>query len=607
MTPEIQADATSPLAGYAPPLLKPRSGLRWGVFVAVNLAGYSLACAFWQYLRTGRWLDLSASSFQQNLAVPMGQMLLQPLGIFTHPWMIAVYACLLAVLLAVPLCVAVMYPLLLAMAMVVIAGLLAQSPMLALALAAGCLLAARSRLRRNWPFWACVLGLLPVAVYLYLLVYAGIDASLLLPMQRWLLAGPYLAAMLLSVLAAATVVGMARLSKFQPGVVWPVLVVLLPASMGLFYIKVGPAEMDYALLRRDLRPTGPLLPAVPREEFLQQQGRGLFGQTLLNRMDDALQTHRDRLRADCEAFLGRYPDSPRGPSVAWIAARAESLQLDRADPDNPLITFSARYTLPGSREAWKRLAGTYPDSDPASLAAWHLAELELRDPVRQPNGKPREPKQRNQQLLKTVREVSRSLRKVRDRLEEITKRQQTPDDEHNPFFAAPPDWPGPQRYAEALLEVRKLLWLIERNDAGTDPAAAKGLTRLLRVDPTRPDHASRLESLLEDARAEKSPLVDNIRLEIAKTYSDPYQRARALIALAEDELTDAAVEANYELGRLLMQSARAPGLGLLEGVKPPREYFRLVIAAPPNPWQPLAEAQLDWLPPENPDSEGTQP
>lgn len=596
MTPERTANLGTALTGYSPPLLKPRSRLRWVLFVLFNLAAYTLACAFWQYLRTGRWLHLTAESFHEGLTTSMGQMLLEPMSIFTYPWMMGVHAVILALLIAVPLAVAVMYQLLLAILFVVLVGVVAHAPILALALALGCLIAARTRLRRNWPFWACILGLLPVVIYLYLLTYAGIDASLLLPIQRWLLAGPYLAALLLSALAAAAVVGMARLTKFQPGVIWPALVLLLAGGMGLFYLKVGPAELHYALLTRPLRTTGPLLAPVARDEFLQQQGRGLVGQRLHNRIQDDLHSQRDRLIDRCESFLRRFPDSPHAPAVAWIAARAESLQTDRADPDSPLITFTARYLLPASADAWRRLAEAWPDAEQAALARWHLARLELLNALAIDLASNLPPDQADRQRIQHVVQAERTLRQARDALAEAV-RNQPPQDarRQQPLLNDPPDWPSPARYADALFELDQLLWTLQRNEALHNPTAARALLKLLAINPCQPDHAGRLRQLLDEPAVAQSPLADNIRLELAKTYSDPYQRARALIERADDELTDAAIEANYELGRLLLQSARAPGLSLIEGIKTPADCFRTVLAAPPSPWQQRAREHLDWL------------
>mgnify|MGYP001488237628 CR=1 FL=1 len=68
--------------------------------------------------------------------------------------------------------------------------------------------------------------------------------------------------------------------------------------------------------------------------------------------------------------------------------------------------------------------------------------------------------------------------------------------------------------------------------------------------------------------------------------------------LLMDERTDAAIIANFELGKLAMRTAEAPDIGrLVKGLKTPEEYFRIVIAAPENPYQQKAAELLASLQP----------
>jgi len=85
---------------------------------------------------------------------------------------------------------------------------------------------------------------------------------------------------------------------------------------------------------------------------------------------------------------------------------------------------------------------------------------------------------------------------------------------------------------------------------------------------------------------------DNLKLAVALATPNLYERAEMLILLAEDERTDSAIEANYQLGHLALRTREAPALGLVEKLKNPRAYFQLVVAAPDNPWRDLAAYQL---------------
>jgi len=233
------------------PLLRPTNRWRMGVFLLINLLGFVLVNAFWLYLSTGKWVDFSPAGYHRGLAIPIGEMLIHPLNVFTHPWMILVLGLLLAVVVFVPIIVAVLYRLLVAAAFVGIIAVFGHAPVLAAAVGIGCLLAARTSLRSDMPFLATLLGLLPVAVYLYLFAFLGTDAAVLAS-QRLVLSLPFLVGGVAAILSAAVVLALARVTGFRPGVVWPVLAVLLAAPAAMFYTRIGVDELQY--IQRVLSP-----------------------------------------------------------------------------------------------------------------------------------------------------------------------------------------------------------------------------------------------------------------------------------------------------------------------------------------------------------------
>ena len=185
-------------------------------------------------------------------------------------------------------------------------------------MAAGCLLAARTRLRREFPFLAVLLGLLPVCLFLYLLAYPGIDAPLLLPLQRCILALPFLLAILVAMLAGSITILLVKVMKFQPGAIWPGGVIILGCAMGLFYWKIGPAELEYSLITQSVAPGNAIFAPIPRDEWVRLHGAGLNEQTLLLRILDDLEQRRATLNKTYSRFLTRFPDSRRAPAVAWL-------------------------------------------------------------------------------------------------------------------------------------------------------------------------------------------------------------------------------------------------------------------------------------------------
>ncbi len=584
MTPDKRLSEHSSLTGYSPPLLRPRSKLRWCAIVLLNLLLLAGAGEFWQYLHSGKWFDFTTEAFRRNLTTPLGTVLLQPLDIFSHPWMILVAALTLAVLIIVPITVSVMYQLILAIVFVLFVAVLAHAPILALALAAGCLLAARMRLRRDYPFLAVLMGLLPVCLFLYLLAYPGIDAPMLLPLQRWLLALPFFLAILLSIITGALAVLLAKLTKFQPGVIWPGVVIMLGSAVGLFYWQIGPGELQYSLLTKSLAPGNAIFASIPRDEWVRLHGAGLNEQALRLRILDDLEQRLAELEKNCDTFLTRFPKSSHAPSVAWLEAECKSLQLDTHSLESKLISYTFSHTNQLSADSWAKLLEKYPASPQAALARWHIGILELRQAASLKDSAATE---QAKLAYKTLRLAEQELRKVVKGQRENSSAS-LPD-----IFRKLPSLPGPQEYETALFQAECLNWKIACNDVLTNPPCAIALARLLDANPYAPQYSESLKALAKDPAFLKTKIIDNLQIAVAGINRNIYDRAEAMKAVAEDQRCDAAIEAFYELGQISMQTASASVIRLT--LQPPEEYFKVVIAAPRNPWQGRAAENLAWL------------
>lgn len=561
------------------PLLRPTSALRTGLFLVVNLTGYAVVNAFWQYLATGRWLNLRAGAYWPDRIIPLGRMFVEPLSVLQHPWMILVTGLLLGVIVFVPIVVGVLYRLLYAAAFVVVVALLGHAPMLAAALAVGCALAGRTPLRSDLPLVAAVLGLVPVGLYLYFLGFAGVDSSAVLPLQRWVFYGPVFVAIVSAVLASAIVLALAAWTGFRPGVVWPVMVALLAVPMVIFYTRVGPAQLDYAVLINRLGPGRTSFRDMALSEWIDKHAaRGLNRQTQEIRVREDLEGRKRELIDACDAFLLRRPAGDRVATVLWIRAWCMGLQLDERAFDGDLIRCSAAYPLEASRGAWRQVLREAPASPQAALARWRLGELALR------RGRPTEAEELLNAAAEALREIVAGLGAGRNAAQ----------DER--IFLPVATAPAGAHYRQALVAAERLLWLIRENDALTDASAAEALAAFVAVNVRRRDHYPRITDLARDYEGTK--MEDNLKLAAALGNPNDYEGAAALIVLAERKPpTDAAIEANYELGQLAMQEARAPALQLLEGMKTPQAYFKAVLAARPNPWQLAARRRLDTLTP----------
>jgi len=548
----------------AMPLLRQTSTLRGVFFFGANLAGYVAANAFLYYLSTGRWWDFSLSGHREALVVPLSEILVRPPSIFSHPWMIAVTGLVLGVIAFVPTMLAVLYRQWVSLLFVAAVAVFGHAPLLAACLALGCVVAGRTRLRSDLPFLALMAGLaasVTLYVILYLLVLPPAAPRVLLPFQRPVFYLPIVVALVSVVLAGAAVLGLARLTKHRPGVIWPVLLVLLAAPGWLFWEKVGPAELDYALIAERVGPGGVLF----RAEDLGPPARA----------PAELTERREALTAQCRAFLDRHRRSGRGEAVKWILATIEDIEVDRSAPVGEVRLI---YTGPSrqSEARWRRLVQQYPDGPQALVGRFRLAVLALRD------GR--------------VTEGSRYLTTVQTLLAgHLQRRSGRPERSlWQRVFTPMRSLPGDEYYRSVLIDVDRIVWLMERNGVTAPDASAETVQAFadymscwpfLHVAPQR------LEELA--AGHAKTPLADNFRLRAAMAIRDEFARAQALSEIA-DGLGDAAIIANYELGLLGWWIGRTPEWARRK-LKDPAEYFKLVASAPDNPYREPAERHVEWL------------
>ncbi|MHC4983178.1 MAG: hypothetical protein ACYTF6_08435 [Planctomycetota bacterium] len=581
------------------PLLRPSTRLRTGIFLAINLASFIAVNAFWQYLATGRWINFTLGAYHHAMVTPLGEMLIHPLNVLSYPWMILVTGLLLGLVIMVPLVVAVLYRLIFAAVFVLAVAAVGHAPVLALALAAGCVLAARTPLRSEMPLLATMVGMLPIAVYLYFFAFAGVDPLAALPLQKWVLYAPFVVAGVCVVVASAIVLLLAKLTGFRPGVVWPVLAALLAAPMGIFYSNIGPAELNYGVLVYGLAPGDAVFDPVALDVWKRRHGaEDLQPSDLKERIRKHLQDQCDELVARCDEFLEKYPESKRAPAAQWLKAQCLSLQFDTRAMHRKLVKYSAGHYLSGSWEAWKRsapawkqLRSSYRGSRQAALADWRLGELDL------VNG--------------NFREGHHQLRRAAGRLREFAPTFSSDIDNGEPksIFSTPESVPDRRHYVQAFNEVERLIQLVEDNrilvDANSLPTREDrdkliGSKEALRAYlKSCPDDYERLKSL-EETTYRDTWMADNLALARARAAGDLDEKVRTLLACASrsgtDASSDAAVAARFDLGLLAMSPKEIEGLDeeLKDELerKTPEEYFQAVVNADKQPWKRLAQESL---------------
>ncbi|MFP4354673.1 MAG: tetratricopeptide repeat protein [Phycisphaerae bacterium] len=562
----------------------------WALLFTANLGCFLAACGLWTYLTTGQWLQVGRESLRASLAAPLADTLAMPLPPVYHPWMMLVYSCLVALFVFVPIGATVAYRFVAALVFVLALAVLAQAAVLALAVLLGCVLVVLLRRRGAGPVPACGAGLILPSLLLGLLAYIGLDTAAVQPIQRWIPVSWLVFGSVLGIVCGLALATICRFVHIRRGVLLPLQLALLASAGWVYLDKVGTDELAYALLQRDLPGPETLLAPEPVAVWMRNHG---VGSQDAQQLYPILQRHAEQvagqLAARATPFLAEYPDSDHVPPVLWLLGHGHSLQPSQQALAEGQVQFTADYPDTASLPYWLRLIEQYPAHPQAHLARWRVGEIMLRQ------GR--------------IAEGYDQLLLAQKQLEEVVTRLPGQQRSGTLFMARPPV-PAPGLYQRGLQRVRWLTWMIHQNKLLESPADAAVFAAWLQLNPFSLNYRERLEQLLQadsvgsfQVDVSRSTVADNIQLALARTIRDPLARAEQLKVLSE-RLNDAAIGANYELGRLLVQD---PALaGRVEGLQTARRYFTLIAReAIANPWQQAAEENLRWLAIEARDPAGT--
>ncbi len=547
-------------------------------FVSTDLLGFGAVNAFLRYLTTGVWLDFSAESFRSALATPLTQLMVEPLSIFAHPWMTAVAGLLIAAIVFVPVMVAVLYRLWVCVLFLLVVAAVGHLPVLAGFLAAGCILAGRTRLRSDFPFLALLVGLAPLAVYLGF--FAQSAEIVLVPLGWFVLYMALILAVAVAMVAGGVVLALARLTRFRPGVIWPVLLVFLALPVWLFYEKVGPAELEYALLARGLERSDALFRAESLGSYLRSHpelssSAARSAEAMLEAAQRDLARRRAALDRRCQSFLQRHPASRDVPSAMWVRAVLPDVRVDPRAFGDGLVKYHGIGPTKLSLGDWSALAqhARYGGSPQALIAHQRLGIDALRDG-------------RLQKALEDLHIAERLARFVGDRP------ARGGESIWAGVFAPAEPLPGLEYYREALVQTREILWLMDENKVAEGlQANVDAFADYMKLWPFEQLSPHGMAALAASSR--NTELEDNYALLEALAEKDDLQRA-AKLAVLTTGVKDAAIIAHYELGRLALRHGASPEWSARQ-LKTAEYYFGVVQRARDNPYKPSAEQHLAWL------------
>lgn len=564
-----------------------RSGRKYRVraivLLWVNILLFAGVASFAYWLRSGvRFAPLTESYFRDltdtflgvgRADVSLGSFLLEPVSVLDVPMQIPIVGLLMASLIAIPILVALLYRFWSSVPFVLLVGMLAVMPWLAVTLLLSCVLASVRPFRARIRFVSALIALVPVAVYL-VLAWLGTDDALagrVDPVERMRFIAPWVLAVVAAVVLFAIVLTIARLVNYRPGAITPLLALMFGLPVILFESYVGRDELYYRLIaalesahfaevdagrtweeaawkawHRHPRPR-PSLESI-REIEEQKWLFELMGE--LGPHESELAQHQAVIVDRCDWFLKYFPDSRYAVNVLFLKARSLDMRVDGPlFRERKLIRFYSDFPSVASKRTWRLVAENGARTPLGAVAQLRLAQLSLREGD----------VDRAAAMLKRVLafQPNPSERPAGDSgalaLEAAADLLDRPIDEVLGRDAPQSD--VDVDLARTLFESRRWRELIEKNRDplyGYEPLTGKPRSArefrpgLADFDARHERYVYNLLELLE--RYPKAELTDNIELEIAKATPSREDRIRLLRGLLRvRSLGDAAAEALYRL------------------------------------------------------------
>jgi len=398
---------------------QPKYRVRAVILLAINFLLFCGLCTFAHWLHFARAFDFAPESYYHpfkfwDAAAPnLNDFILAPINVVDVPLHAGVLGLVLAVIIAVPIVVAILYRFVYALPFLAAVLVFAHMPWMAITLLGSCILAAVRPFRMKFRYGSALLGLMPVLAYLYLATRGTPEllANYGSPIQKMLLVAPWVIAILGAAVMAGIVLLLARLVRYRPGAVAPVLAVMFAVPVVLFHVGVGRDELAYRMLESEYGPRSKCFAPVLKSRETQDaiwsliykaiggsSGPGQLRSELLGlwslRPEKFREIKRtvsrkflasfldDRARAvqACEQFIADHPHSRYIPNVLYMLGRILDTRLDEArladvEPARELYTG---FPHAAAEETWLTLYRRYPDSPFAVEAALRLGQLRLR-------------------------------------------------------------------------------------------------------------------------------------------------------------------------------------------------------------------------------------
>jgi hypothetical protein len=536
-------------------------------------AAYCLTCLLWSKVLTGSLFSCNLDSLTSTSLWHLGNAITAPISIFQYPWQILVLGTLMGILAIVPILISQLMSFSYSILFILAAGFLAGLPGLAVALVVCCVAVACRPLRFRSRFIS--VALCTASLLLYWGYFGRVGGAE--PLQFGFSLAPWVCAWLVGLAMAGVVLAIGHFTRYKPGLVWLVTLIILVAAAVEFEMKIGFDELDYQLYIAKNDPE-------KISEFRDHSVKDALDRTVANRADvgylefyfypDEPIALRAALKREMQEKLiwERWPAWFAVPDELKFAEKRQTLfaeydkfiylrprsrrtsialyykgLLSEFSPDTEvlgrteILHFYSDYPQDRSRAIWHELYSNFGDSPESIEARWRVA--------RSWAGQGRF--EHANKLLSEAHAMA---------LERLAKLQQ-PEDNADGFFSlftAPPDSVMTElELTELVVRIEQLRILIGPENQQNGDGAAQRLATFVMLNPHSPDYPMSLGELLRET-GDNDPLRDNILLAQIKLIPDEETRADRLSQLHNDfPHSDAGTQALYELARLKLRLYQA--------------------------------------------------
>ena len=540
----------------------------WGLTVVV----YILACFFWNRILIGGLISLIPTDVIDPGLWSLGRFVASPISIYEYPWQIAVLGTLMGILATAPVLVSQLYSFRYSIPLILSVMFIAKLYFFGLFVGVGCIAVACRPLRFRSRFISVALCMAPQVMYWA--VWGGYATAD--PIRWGFSYALWIYAWLTGLLMAGIVLGVGHFTRYRPGLIFTLSLILLGAAYSMFQDHIGFAELDYQLYVAGSNPEGAvefhdtslaaLIDEVIADDALRSYLIGIFYptepialrgklkgeiQNLLvynqwpqwfqKKMPERLryQSRRRELLNRCQLFMDRWPQSKRMPIALYFTALLNEYQPDaRYFGRTETLRFYHDYPFKDNILIWQELYNRFPQSLESLEARWRLACHDAAEG-------------RFERAME-LSQVARSMIQG-----QLKKAQEQADSAYKESILSAFQSPSltimtPFRLRDLDLRLRRLQRLIGRENLGSDESSRRRLASFAALNPYAPEYESRLDALIREVPKD-DPLLDNVLLAKAMLIPDARNRANSLSELAELYIgTDGGIQARFETALTLL-------------------------------------------------------